>query len=134
LVARVKPFWIVAVVLVVLLGWGGAWLVQSSWFRVARIGIDVPLSSPVSRERVRAAAAIAPDANVWLLNTAAIRARIEAIPYVERASVHRGQFPQPFVELSVTLRRPSACVRGGAREVTIDAASRVLQSGCATPA
>jgi hypothetical protein len=134
LVARVKPFWIVAIVLLVLIGWGGVWLAQSAWFRVARVGVDVPLTSPVSRERVRAAAAIAPGANVWLLNAPAIRARIEAIPYVARASMHRGQFPQPFVELSVTVRRPTACVRGGAREVTIDASSRVLQAGCATPA
>ena len=132
LAARVKPFWILVVVLVVLIGWGGVWLAGSPWFRVTRIGVDVPLESPVSRTQVRAAAAIAPDANVWLLSGSAIRRRIEAIPYVDRASLHRGQFPQPFVELSITVRRPTVCVRG-AREVTIDAASRVLQTGCAAP-
>jgi hypothetical protein len=130
LAARVKPFWILVLVLLVLIGWGGVWLARSPWFRVARVGIDVPLASPVSREQVRAAAAIAPDANLWLLNAGAIRRRVEAIPYVERASVHRGQFPQPFVELSIRVRRPTACVRAGVRDVTIDAASRVLQSGC----
>jgi len=130
-IARVKPFWIFLVLLAGLAGWGGAWLVQSPWFRVAHVGIDVPLASPVSREEVRRAAAIAPGANVWLLNARAIRGRIEAIPYVDRASVHRGQFPKPFVELAITVRRASACVRAGEREVTIDAASRVLQAGCA---
>jgi hypothetical protein len=134
LAARVKPFWILMLVLLVLVAVGGAWLARSPWFRVARVGVDVPLESPVSRERVRAVAAIAPDANVWLLNGGAIRGRIEAIPYVDRATVHRGQFPQPFVELTITVRRPTACVRGGLREVTIDAASRVLQAGCAAPA
>ena len=131
LAARVRPFWILIVILAALAAWGGAWLVRSPWFRVARVGIDVPLASPVSREDVRRAAAIVPGANVWLLNTGAMRRRIEAIPYVDRASVHRGQFPQPFVELTATVRRPSACVRAGDRVVTIDATSRVLQAGCA---
>jgi hypothetical protein len=133
LAARIKPFWIFAIVLVAAIGWGGAWLAQSPWFRVARVGIDVPLASPVTRDQVRRAAAVAPDANVWLLNPLAMTKRIEAIPYVDRATVHRGQFPQPFVEVAVTVRRPSACVRAGEREVTIDATSRVLQSGCAGP-
>lgn len=133
LAARIKPFWIVAIVLVGAIGWGGAWLAQSPWFRVARVGVDVPLASPVSRDDVRRAAAIAPDANVWLLDPGAIRRRVEAIPYVERAAVHRGQVPQPFVELSVAVRRPSACVRADDRDVTIDATSRVLQAGCASP-
>ncbi|HEY0394651.1 MAG TPA: FtsQ-type POTRA domain-containing protein [Candidatus Elarobacter sp.] len=131
LAARVRPFWIFLVILAVLCAWGGAWLVQSPWFRVARVGIDLPLAAPVSRDDVRRAAAIAPGANVWLLNTGAMRRRIEAIPYIDRASVHRGQFPQPFVELTATVRRPTACVRAGNREVTIDATSRVLQNGCA---
>jgi hypothetical protein len=133
LAARIKPFWIFAILLVGVIAWGGAWLAQSPWFRVARVGIDVPLASPVSREHVRAAAAIPPDANVWLLNPLAMRKRIEAIPYVERAAVHRGQFPQPFVELAVTVRRPSACLSAGGRDVTIDATSRVLQTGCSAP-
>ena len=133
LIARVRPFWIVALLLAALLGWGVAWLAHAPWFRVTRVGIDVPLTSPVSRDDVRRAAAIPPGANVWLLNTHAIAGRIEAIPYVDRASVRRGQFPQPLVELAITVRRPTACVRAGAREVTIDARSRVLQNGCAAP-
>jgi hypothetical protein len=132
LAARVRPFWILAIVVVALLGWGGAWLANSPWFRVARTGVDVPINSPVSRDQVRAAAAIASDANVWLIRTGSITRRIEAIPYVDRANVHRGQFPQPFVELAITVRRPSACLRAGGRDVTIDATSRVLQNGCAS--
>jgi POTRA domain, FtsQ-type len=133
LAARVRPFWIVALVLVALLGWGGYALATASWFRVARVSIEVPLASPVSRAQVTAAAAIAPDANAWLIRTAAVARRIEAIPYVDRALIHRGQFPQPFVEIDVSLRRPSACVRGAGQMVTIDATSRVLQTGCALP-
>jgi hypothetical protein len=133
LAARVRPFWILGIVLIAGLSWGLYALAGAPWFRVARVGIEVPLGSPVSREQVRGAAAIGSDANVWLLRTGAMARRIEAIPYVDRATVHRGQFPQPFVELSATVRRPSACLRGGGREVTIDASARVLQAGCALP-
>lgn len=134
LAARVRPFWVLLVIALALVVWGGVWLAKSPWFRIARVAIDVPLASPVSRDEVRKAAAIPPGANVWLLNTGAIRRRTEAIPYVDRATVHRGQFPKPFVELAITVRRPTACLRAGQDEVTIDATRRVLQTGCATPA
>ena len=131
-VGRIKPFWIFAVILAGLLAWGGAWLAQSSWFRVTRVAIDVPLASPVSRDAVRAAAGISRNTNVWFIDTRGAARRIEAIPYVDAASIHRGQFPKPFVELAITVRRPSACVRGGGVDVTIDATARVLQAECAT--
>jgi len=134
LAARIRPFWIVAIVLAVLAGWGAAWLVRSPWFTLTRETVDVPLASPVSADDVRRAAAIAPGANVWLLNPRAIARRIEAIPYVDRASVRRGQFPKPFVDLAITLRRPSACVRTSDAEVTIDTSARVLQLACADAA
>jgi cell division septal protein FtsQ len=129
--ARIKPFWIFAILLVGLIAWGGAWLAQSEWFRVTHVAIDVPLASPVSRDTVRAAAGISRDTNVWLIDTRAMTRRIESIPYVDQAAIHRAQFPKPIVELAITVRRPSACVRGGGRDVTIDTAARVLQAGCA---
>ena len=132
--ARVRPFWILVIALVALAGWGGAWLAGSPWFRVAQTSVEVPIGSPVSRGQVLAAAAIPRDANVWLIDPRAVTRRIEAIPYVDRASVHRGQFPKPFVELSITARRPTACVRAAGGDVTIDAASRVLQASCSAPA
>jgi cell division protein FtsQ len=134
LAARIKPFWIFLIVLVGLAGWGGAWLVQSPWFRVTRVGVDVPLASPVSSTAVRAAAGISRETNLWLIDTRAAARRIEAIPYVQSATIRRTQFPKPVVELAITVRRPSACVRGGGRDVTIDATARVLQAACASPA
>ncbi|MDP9106941.1 MAG: FtsQ-type POTRA domain-containing protein, partial [Candidatus Eremiobacteraeota bacterium] len=110
--ARVKPFWIFLIVLVGLAGWGGAWLVQSPWFRVTRVGVDVPLASPVSSNTVRAAAGISRENNLWLIDTRAAARRIEDIPYVQTATIRRAQFPKPVVELAITVRRPSACVRG----------------------
>ena len=129
--ARLRPFWILGVVLFAALAWGAVALARAPYFRIARVGVEVPLGSPVTPAQVRRAAAIALDANVWLVDTAAAARRIEAIPYVDRASVRRGQFPKPFVELTVAVRRPSGCVRAAQRTVTIDAASRVLQEGCA---
>ena len=134
LAARIKPFWIFLIVLVGLIGWGGAWLAQSPWFRVTRVSVDVPLASPVSAGAVRAAAGISRDTNVWLIDTRGAARRIEAIPYVDAAAIHRGQFPKPFVDLAITVRRPSACVRGGGRDVAIDRTARVLQAGCPSPA
>jgi len=132
--ARIKPFWIFLIVLVVVAGWSGAWLLQSPWFRVTRIAVDVPLASPVSSNAVRAAAGISRENNVWLIDTRAAARRIDAIPYVQSATIRRAQFPKPVVELAITVRRPSACVRGGGRDVTIDATARVLQTACASPA
>lgn len=134
LAARIKPFWIFLVVLVGLVGWGGASLAQSPWFRVTHVGVDAPLASPVSSNAVRAAAGISRETNLWLIDTRAAERRIEAIPYVQTATIRRVQFPKPVVDLAITVRRPSACVRGGGRDVTIDVAARVLQAACASPA
>ena len=130
LAARARPFWILWVVAAGALVAAGAWLAQSPWFRIVQVSIDVPASSPVSRADVASAAAITPGANLWLLDAGAIARRIEAIPYVDRASVRRAQFPQPVVEIATTMRRPAACVTGVDAAVTIDATLRVLQTDC----
>jgi hypothetical protein len=132
--ARARPFWALAALALALLVAVGVWLAQAPFFRITRVIIDLPLGSPVSAAHVRAAAAIAPAANLWLLRPGAIAARVEAIPYVDRASVHRVQFPAPFVELGITVRRPAFCWQSGSAEVTLDATGRVLQLGCAGPA
>ncbi len=131
--ARARPFWIIGVFLIALLAWGLYALAAAPWFRVTRIGVDLPLTTNVTRAQVLQAAAIAPRDNIWLLHAHRIAHRIEAIPYVDGASVHRGQFPKPFVELGVTVRRPTACLTSAGRTVTIDNAARVLQEGCALP-
>ena len=131
LVARARPFWILWVVVAGLLVWGGVWLAQSPWFRIALVRIDVPAASPVSRDEVRSAAAVAPETNLWLLDIGGIARRIEAVPYVDRATLRRAQFPRPALEIGITVRRPTACVASGGDEVTIDATARVLQAGCA---
>ena len=131
-VARVRPFWIIAAALAIACAVAGAWLVQAPWFRIARIAIDVPIGSPVDARTVRDAAAIVPGTNVWLLAPWRITRRVEAIPYVDTATLRRGQFPKPSVDLAITVRRPTACVVSATQTVTIDATARVLQRGCAS--
>ena len=102
--------------------------------RVRAVDAAVPPGSPVTQSAVLAAAAIDPTANLWLLDTGAIRRRIEALPYVASAAVHRRQFPQPNVQLTIVLRVPTGCVSMPGGAVTIDATERVLQTGCASGA
>jgi hypothetical protein len=131
LVARVRPFWILLLIVAALLVSAGVWLVHAPSFRITRITIEVPVALPVSRDQVSAAAAIPPDANLWLLDPGAIARRVEAIPYVDRAAIRRVQFPHPALAIAIGVRRPSACVRAGGGDVTIDATARVVQTGCA---
>jgi hypothetical protein len=129
--ARIRPFWILGSLAALVLLAAGVWLAQAPWFRIARLDVSVPLGSPVSRDDVRAAAQIRLGSNLWLLHPGHIARAIEAIPYVDTASVGRTQFPQPAVDITITVRRPTACVRSRDGVVTIDAAWRVLQTGCA---
>lgn len=84
----------------------------------------------VDRAQVVARAAIAPNVNVWLLDTHAAERRIEAIPYVLAAHIHRTLPGQ--VRIEVVERTPEACVRfAGGASATVDAPLRVLARGCA---
>jgi hypothetical protein len=131
---RVRTFWVVATLAVCLVIALGVAFVNAPQLRVRSVDADVPANSPVTKSALIATASIEPDANLWLLNTGAIRGRLEAIPYVATATVHRRQFPQPSVQLAITLRQPTGCVSMPDGAVTIDATERVLQTGCASAA
>jgi hypothetical protein len=131
---RVRTFWVIGVLLLCIVVALAFAIVNAPQLRVRSVAATVPAGSPVTREAVIAAAQIDPSANLWLLNTGAIRKRLEAIPYVATASVHRAQFPQPAVTLGIALRVPTGCVSSPDGVVTIDASARVLQTGCASRA
>ena len=131
---RVRTFWVVAALALCVAGAVGIAIVNAPQLRVRTIEAIVPNGSPVTKEMVLAAAHIDPDANLWLINTGAIRARLATLPYVASASTHRAQFPKPSIALEITLRKPTGCVRADNVTVTIDAGARVLQNGCVDPA
>jgi cell division septal protein FtsQ len=124
-VSRLRPFWMVAAVgLLVVTSLG---YVAARWpgFRLHRLTVVgnavVPTSEIVADARINR------DANIWFQNTGAMARRIAAIPYIENASVHR--FPPGSITIVVTERRPFANVRSGARSAVIDRSLRVLELG-----
>lgn len=124
-VARVKPFWILIVVLLVSATVAGYYGAGWSGFRVREISVSGNVIVP--KADVLARAAIDPSKNIWLQNTSASAARIRAIPYVEDARIHR-TLPAK-VNIAITERKPYALVRGGQRTILIDEHLRVLQLG-----
>lgn len=131
LVGRVRTFWVFAVLVACAAAGAGIAIANAPQLRVRSVVANVP-AGPVTKSAVIAAAQIDAGANLWLLDAGAISGRIKAIPYVATADVHRAQFPSPAVTLEVTLRAPTGCVRSSSGTVTIDAAARVLQTGCAS--
>jgi hypothetical protein len=131
LAQRLRALWLVASLAAAGLLALGIAIANAPQLRIRTVDASVPAGGPVSRDAVLAAAHVDANANLWLLDTNAIRARLDAIPYVATATVHRRQFPQPGVTLEITLREPTECVRTGGEVATIDATSRVLQTGCA---
>ncbi len=129
---RVRTFWVIAVLIAFACAGCAVAFVEAPQLRVRSVVAELSSGAPVRAADVIAAAAVPPDANLWLLDTRAMRRRVAAIPYVDEVRVSRAQFPQPKVTIAVTLRHPTGCVRTGATIVTIDASARVLQRGCAS--
>lgn len=123
---RLRMFWIFIAAGAVAAGAAGYALVTRPEFRVR--SITVSGNHVVGQREIVAAAAIPLDANVWLLNTGAIARRIEAMPFIGTAKVHR-RLPAD-VELAVTERTPTACLVGKGFMLTIDADRRTLATTC----
>jgi cell division protein FtsQ len=102
-------------------GFGVRWLLTSPRFTVAHVDVDG--ASRVSPDRIRGAAAIPPDANLWRLDPAAIAARVAGLSEVRRADVIR-RFPNRLV-IVVEERRPFTLVHAG-RLHWLDEEGRVL--------
>jgi hypothetical protein len=132
-VVRVRAFWVIAILGAFACAGLAIAFINAPQLRIKHVSATVPDGSPVSTSDVLAAARITPDTNLWLLDTGAVRRRVDALPYVLSAGVHRSQFPEPSVAVDVTIRVATGCVRAGGRTVTIDATARVVQNGCASP-
>ncbi len=122
---RLRPFWFLVLVLLALGAAGAYWLI--SWPALDPRAIDVGGNRVVSRQVILDAARVDPQRNMWLQSTHAMVARIDAIPYIATAWVHR--HPPGTLDIGVTERVPYALVDDGGMQVTIDRALRVLQNG-----
>ena len=127
--ARVRPYWVplALVAAAVLLAIG----VAATWpgFTVKRV--DVAGNARVSRAEILARASVVRDINIWLQPTRAMRRRIEEIPYIATASIHR--IPPATLRIVVTERAPFATLWSGAQSATVDRTLRVLATDVAAP-
>lgn len=78
----------------------------------------------VARAEILSRAAIAPHMSIWLQSTGAIERRIETIPYIRAAVVHRE--PPASIRIVVNERAPFAVLQSGADSAVVDATLRVL--------
>jgi cell division protein FtsQ len=85
---------------------GARWVVTSPQFAVA--AVEVRGASRVPVPRILAAAAIAPGANLWTLDSGAVAARVGSLPEIRRADVVR-ELPNR-VTIVVEERRPFTLV------------------------
>ena len=122
---RLRPFWFLIAVLAVLAAIGG--YLFASWPALYPHTVEVEGNRTVSKDAIIAHAHIYFAQNMWLQNTHAMAARIESIPYIDRAFVHRR--PPDTLVITVTERTPYAFVDDRDGRVTVDHALRVLQDG-----
>lgn len=118
-----RRYWVPIALVLALVAGGVAF--AAMWPGFAPQRIDVRANTRVSRADVIAAAGIAPNVNIWLQNPQAIATRVEAIPYVSTASVHR--IPPATIQIDIVERTPFAVVRSGSGAALVDRGMRVLE-------
>jgi cell division protein FtsQ len=128
LAERLRSFWVLGA----LLAFGaayGLWIgANLKYFHVKKI--EIAGIAHVTRADVAQSAHIPIGTSIWFLDTGGIARRIDALPYVLTAKVHR-VLPST-VRIEVVERVPDGCVRSDdGAELTIDAMRRVLKRGCA---
>lgn len=121
--ARLKPFWVVYVLLAVAAAVGLYYGLTWPGFLPRRVVVSGNRIVPAAE--ITAKAAISPNVNLWLQNTGAAAARVATIPDVKTAWIHRS-LPNT-VRIAVTERVPYAYVRAGEDEVLVDRDLRVLE-------
>jgi len=118
-----RPFWFAICVIAIAAALGGYYAATWPGFFPKRIVVSGNRTVP--SQEIAQRAHIAADANVWLLNTGAARRRIEAIPYINEAWIHRSL--PANVRIDVTERSPYAVLESSSQTVLIDRDLRVLQ-------
>lgn len=121
---RLRPFWILIGVVVVVLIAGG--LFTASWSGFAPKYVMVSGNAITSRAEILTSAQIDETKSMWLQNPSGIAARIERLPFIASARVYR--VPPATMVVSVTERKPYAIVRSATSAAVVDRNLRVLQA------
>ena len=121
--ARLRPFWILFVLLAIAVGVGLYY--GATWRGFDPSSVTVSGNRVVPSAEILARASIAPHTNVWLQNTGAAASRIQAIPYVKNVRIRRAL--PASVHITVTERTPFAVLQDGSSRLLIDSDLRVLK-------
>lgn len=122
--ARLRPFWILFILLAIGVAIGGYY--AAIWPGFYPKSVTVSGNRIVPSAEILSRAAITRNTNVWLQNTHAAAARIESIPYVRDAEIHRAL--PAAVRIVVTERKPFAVLNAGGERAIVDRDLRVLQA------
>jgi cell division protein FtsQ len=82
----------------------------------------------VSAAEVLKRAAIPNNRNIWLFGKHAAEARIDALPWIRTAQIHR-TLPAS-VHIVVFERMPAACVHSASARYLVDATAHVIETDC----
>lgn len=121
--ANLRPFWLLLLLLAAAAGFGGYY--AATWPGFYPQSVTVRGNRIVPSSAILAAAQISPRENLWLQNARAASARIEAIPFVKTAHIHRS--PPARVRITVTERAPFALLRTRGESAIVDRDLRVLE-------
>lgn len=124
--ARLRVFWVFIAVLLPIAAYGGYRF--ATWPVFEPREILVAGNVHVSSAEIRRRAAIRLDANVWFLNKHAAEQRVEALPWVRAAQIHRAL--PAGVRIVVIEREPVACVVSNGATYLVDADAHVIESSC----
>jgi cell division protein FtsQ len=121
--ARLRPYWILVVLAFTGIAFGLVAL--ANWDALRPHGIEVTGNRIVPTDSILKIARIDPQKNLWLQNIAAMQERIESIPYVDLARVHR--YLPARVVVEVNERVPVAVLMARNGDYLVDQRLRVLE-------
>jgi cell division protein FtsQ len=120
---------VLALIVCAAAAYGGYRFVTWPGFALAHIEVRGERVTP--RAQIVARAALHMQQNIWLQGVSQARSRIEALPYVRSATLHR--VPPATIAIAVVERTVDGCLVGaGGDAALIDADGRVLENGCAS--
>jgi cell division protein FtsQ len=120
--ARLLRFWVLFAFVVALLAVGGYY--AATWPKLYPKRIEVAGNRIVSSAEILSRAGVELHRNLWLQNAGAMARRVEAIPYIEHAWIHR-RIPAD-VTIEVSERTPFAIVQCAGSRALVDRELRVL--------